>query len=77
MEMYSDSMHDKPLLDLAVKSYMVVKDNIYDYELYKPNIFKRFWNFCWGYIIKRRSMELSNSRFLTTLVSISSYAFSL
>ncbi|MDD4188238.1 MAG: haloacid dehalogenase-like hydrolase [Bacilli bacterium] len=29
LEMYSDSMHDKPLLDLANKSYMVIKNNIY------------------------------------------------
>ena len=30
------------LLDLAVKSYMVIKFNIYDYELYKPNVLKGF-----------------------------------
>ena len=76
MEMYSDSMHDKPLLDLAVKSYMVIKFNIYDYELYKPNVFKRFWNFCWS--IYNKNEEVWNYLivgFLTTLVSISSYAF--
>ena len=75
MEMYSDSMHDKPLLDLAKKSYMVKKNNIYDYETYKPNFIKRFWN--WGWSIYHKNEELWNYLIvggLTTAVAIGSYA---
>lgn len=75
MTMYSDSMHDKPLLDLAHKSYFVKGDKIYNYKTYKPNIFKRFWDGCWG--IYHKNEELWNYLIvggLTTLVSIGSYA---
>ena len=48
LEMYSDSLHDKPLLDLAKKSYFVKKNKLYDYKTYKPNLIKRFWNWGWG-----------------------------
>ena len=74
-EMYSDSMHDKPLLDLAKKSYFVKKNKIYDYRTYKPNIFKRFWDWGWG--IYHKNEELWNYLIvgaLTTLVSIGSFA---
>ena len=74
MEMYSDSMHDKPLLELAKKSYVVKKDKIIDYKTYKPNIVKRFWN--WGWSIYHKNEELWNYLIvggLTTLVSIVSY----
>ena len=50
--MYSDDINaDKPLLDLAKKSYVIKKNNIYNYEDFKnkkPNIFKRFWDFGWN-----------------------------
>lgn len=74
-EMYSDSMNDKPLLDLANKSYMVKKNKIYDYKTYKPNFIVRFWNWGWG--IYHKNEELWNYLIvgaLTTLVSIGSYA---
>lgn len=75
--MYSDSMHDKPLLDIAENSFLVKKHKIYDYKTYKPNIFKRFWNFCWD--IYHKKEELWNYLIvggLTTLVSIGTYALS-
>ena len=74
-EMYSDSMHDKPLLELAKKSYLVKKNKIYDYKTYKPNVIKRFWD--WGWSIYHKNEELWNYLIvgaLTTLVSILSYA---
>lgn len=75
LEMYSDSMHDKPLLDLAKKSYFVKKNKIYDYKTYKPNLIKRFWNWGWG--IYHKNEELWNYLIigaLTTVVSIGSYS---
>mgnify|MGYP000009497061 FL=1 len=75
LEMYSDSMHDKPLLDIAKKSYFVKKDKIFDYETYKPNLIKRFWNWGWG--IYHKNEELWNYLIvggLTTVVSVGSYA---
>ena len=73
--MYSDSNNDKPLLDLAEKSYFVKKNKLYDYKNYKPNIFKRFWDFGWG--IYHKNEELWNYLIvgaLTTVVSVLSYA---
>ena len=74
MEMYSDSFHDKPLLDIATNSYIVKKNNIYDYQTYKPNIIKRVWNFGWS--IYHKNEEIWNYLIvggLTTSVSIVSY----
>lgn len=73
--MYSDSFNDKPLLDLAKKSYLVKKNKIYDYKTYKPNIIKRLWNASWN--IYHKNEEIWNYLivgFLTTIVSIGSYA---
>lgn len=75
LEMYSDSMHDKPLLDIAKKSYFVKKNKLYDYKTYKPNLIKRFWNWGWG--IYHKNEELWNYLIvgaLTTVVSIGSYS---
>lgn len=75
LEMYSDSFNDKPLLDIAEQSYFVKKNKLYDYQNYRPNIFKRFWNFGWG--IYHKNEELWNYLIiggLTTLISIASYA---
>ena len=72
--MYSDSLNDKPLLDLAQNSYLIKKNKIIDYHTYKPNIPNRFWNFCWS--IYHKNEELWNYLIvggLTTLVSILSY----
>ena len=78
LEMYSDDANaDKPLLDLAKKSYIVKKNKIIDYKDYidkKNNIIKRFWNWCWG--IYHKNEELWNYLIvggLTTIVSIVSY----
>ena len=74
-EMYSDDeIADKPLLDLANKSYIVKKDKIIDYKNYKPNVFKRFWN--WGWCIYHKNEEIWNYLivgFLTTVVSLVTY----
>lgn len=75
LEMYSDSLHDKPLLDLAKKSYFVKKNKLFDYKTYKPNLIKRFWNWGWG--IYHKNEELWNYLIigaLTTVVSIGSYS---
>ena len=72
--MYSDSLNDKPLLDLAQNSYLIKKNKIIDYHTYKPNILKRFWN--WGWSIYHKNEELWNYLIvgaLTTIVSILSY----
>ncbi len=66
-KMYSDSLHDAPLLDLANKSYMVKKNNIYDYETYKENIIKRLYK-KYEEIIKYIIAGV-----LTTIVSVGSY----
>ena len=73
-EMYSDSLNDKPLLDLANKSYFIKKNTIYDYKTYKPNFIVRLWNWCWD--IYHKDEELWNYLIvggLTTLVSIVSF----
>ncbi len=76
-EMYSDDeISDKPLLDIAKKSYIVKKNKLIDYTLYKPNIFKRFWNWGWG--IYHKNEELWNYLivgFLTTVVALAVYYF--
>ena len=76
--MYSDDINaDKPLLELANKSYVVKKNKIIDYEdflLIKPNIIKRFWNFGWG--IYHKNEEVWNyliAGALTCVVSLSTY----
>lgn len=74
-EMYSDSFNDKPLLDIANKSFFIKKNTIYDYQTYKPNIIKRIWDYCWS--IYHKKEEVWNYLIvgaLTTLVSIVSFA---
>jgi len=76
IEMYSDSFHDWPLLELAEKSYMVKKNEIYDYKTYMPNFFVRFWR--WGWRIHAKNEEVWNYLIvggLTTIVSIATYIF--
>lgn len=77
-EMYSDDANaDKPLLELANKSYIVKKDKLFDYQEYinrKPNLIKRFWN--WGWSIYHKNEELWNYLIvggLTTVVSLITY----
>ena len=76
--MYSDdAKSDKPLLELANKSFIVKKNNIinyYDYINIKPNIIKRTWDFCWK--IYHKNEEIWNYLIvggLTTLVSLATY----
>lgn len=76
--MYSDDINaDKPLLELANKSYVVKKNEIYDYKEYKnkkENLIKRFWNF--GWIIYHKNEEIWNYLivgFLTTMISLIVY----
>ena len=77
-EMYSDDARaDKPLLDLANKSFVVKKNELIDYKEYikkKDNLIKRIWNNCWG--IYHKNEEIWNYLIvgtLTTLVSLCSY----
>ena len=74
LEMYSDAIIDKPLLELAEKSYYVKKNKLYDYRTYKPNYFVRFWRWGWG--IYHKDEEVWNYLIvgaLTTIVSIGTY----
>lgn len=77
-EMYSDDANaDKPLLDLAKKSFIVKKNEIINYRDYlkrKNNIIKRFWDFVWS--IYHKNEEIWNYLIvggLTTVVSLVTY----
>ena len=77
-EMYSDDANaDKPLLDLANKSFIVKKNELIDYKEYikkKDNFIKKLWIKCWG--IYHKKEEIWNYLIvgaLTTLVSLLSY----
>lgn len=70
-KMYTDSIHDLPLIEEAKEGYLVKKNKIYNYYEYKPNIIVRFWRWGWG--IYHKNEELWNYLIvggLTTLVSI-------
>ena len=70
-EMYTDSVHDLPLIEEAKKGYLVKKDKIYNYYEYKPNFIVRFWRWGWG--IYHKNEELWNYLIvggLTTVVSL-------
>jgi len=72
--MYTDSIHDLPLIALASEGYLVKKNKIYSYYDYKPNLFVRFWRWGWG--IYHQNEELWNYLIvggLTTIVSLSVY----
>lgn len=75
LEMYTDSKHDLPLIKLAKKGYLVVRDDIYDYfEYKKPNVFKRF--FSWSIHMYKKYEEIINYLIvgvLTTVVSLLVY----
>lgn len=77
-KMYSDDASaDKPLLEIANKSYIVKKNRIINYDEYKnikPNLIKRFWN--WGWNIYHKNEEIWNYLIvgvLTTIVSLLTY----
>lgn len=75
LEMYTDSKHDLPLIKLAEKGYLVVRNDIYNYYDYKqPNIIKRLYNFC-IYQYKKNQEIINYLIFgvLTTIVSLVSY----
>lgn len=75
LEIYTDSNADLPLIKLAEKGYLVVKDEIYNYfEYKKPNIFKRISSLLLYYYKKHQ--EIINYLIfgvLTTIVSLASY----
>ena len=75
LEMYTDSKADLPLIKLAKKGYLVVKDDIYNYYEYKkPNILKRIFHFS-IYHYKKHQEIINYLIFgvLTTVVSLASY----
>ena len=55
-KMYTDSVHDLPLIEEATNGYLVKKDKIYNYYEYKPNIIVRFWR--WGWEVYHKNEEL-------------------
>ena len=78
---HSDDINaDKPLLDIANKSFVVDGNAILDYDIVKnkkPNIIKRIWDFCWS--IYHKNEEIWNYLIvggLTTLVSLIVYYIS-
>lgn len=75
LEMWTDSHHDLPLIKLAKKGYLVVRNEIYDYNEYKkPNIFVRLIK--WGLDKYKKYEEIINYLIvggLTTVVSLFSY----
>ncbi len=75
LEMYTDSKNDLPLIKLANKGYLVVRDDIYNYfEYKKPNIFRRLFNFFLHQY--KKNQEIINYLIfgvLTTIVSLVTY----
>ena len=76
--MYSDDINaDKPLLELAKKSYVVINDKIYDYKEYKTkknNFFKIIYKkICNIYSKNQEIINYLIVGFLTTLVSLITY----
>ena len=70
-KMYTDSIHDLPLIEVAKEGFLVKKNKIYNYYEYKPNIIVRFWRWGWG--IYHKNEEVWNYLIvggLTTFVSI-------
>lgn len=70
-EMYTDSIHDLPLIEIAETGYLVKKNKIYKYYDYKPNIIVRFWRWGWG--IYHKNEEVWNYIIvggLTTVISM-------
>lgn len=74
MKMYTDSINDLPLIEIAKEGILVKKNKLYNYYEYKPNIVVRFWRWGWG--IYHKNEELWNYLIvggLTTVVSLSTY----
>ena len=71
MKMYTDSVHDLPLIEEAREGILVKKNKLYNYYEYRPNFIVRFWRWGWG--IYHKNEELWNYLIvggLTTVVSI-------
>ena len=74
-EMYTDSKNDLPLIELAEKGYLVVRNEIYDYYEYKkPNFIVRLYKWIKHTYFKHEEV-LSYLIFgvLTTIVSLLIY----
>ena len=74
MKMYTDSIHDLPLIEAAEEGILVKKNKLYNYYEYKPNFIVRFWRWGWG--IYHKNEELWNYLIvggLTTIVSLVTY----
>lgn len=73
-KMYTDSVNDLPLIEVADEGFLVKRNKIYNYYEYKPNVIIRFWRWGWG--IYHKNEELWNYLIvggLTTVVSLASY----
>ena len=74
LKMYTDSVNDLPLIEVANEGILVKKNKLYNYYEYKPNVLVRFWRWGWG--IYHKNEELWNYLivgFLSTVVSLSIY----
>ena len=74
LSMYTDSINDLPLIEVANEGILVKKNKLYNYYEYKPNFIVRFWRWGWG--IYHKNEELWNYLIvgvLTTIVSLSTY----
>ena len=74
LSMYTDSINDLPLIEVANEGILVKKNKLYNYYEYKPNFIVRFWRWGWG--IYHKNEELWNYLIvgvLTTIVSLSAY----
>lgn len=74
VKMYTDSVNDLPLIEVANEGILVKKNKLYNYYEYKPNVLVRFWRWGWG--IYHKNEELWNYLivgFLSTVVSLSIY----
>ena len=69
--MYTDSIHDLPLIKEAKQGYLVKKNKIYKYDEYKPNALVRFWRWGWGIYHKNEEFwSYIVVGLLTTIVSV-------
>jgi putative flippase GtrA len=72
--MYTDSVNDLPLIEVAEEGILVKRNKLYNYYEYKPNFIIRFWRWGWG--VYHKNEELWNYLIvggLTTIVNMGVY----
>lgn len=76
VKMYTDSVNDLPLIEVAQEGILVKRNKLYNYYQYKPNFIVTFWRWGWG--VYHKNEELWNYLIvgvLTTIVSLFIYFF--